>query len=95
MTQAVPEEELPAAVTAFKKGDLIIERTESWGPFDGTHAAGTFGATVEGAPARITGTTTLEVARALAGSHGKHTPHLLPEALSWHQRWLDTGTMKG
>ncbi len=27
-------------------------------------------------------------------SHGKHTPHLLPEALSWHQRWLDTGTMR-
>ena len=58
MTQSVPEEELPSAVTAFKKGDLIIERTESWGQFDGTHAAGTFGATVEGAPARITGTTT-------------------------------------
>jgi hypothetical protein len=59
MTQSVPEEELPSAVTAFKKGDLIIERTESWGQFDGTHAAGTFGATVEGAPARITGTTAL------------------------------------
>ncbi len=32
--------------------------------------------------------------RACRGSHGKHTPHLLPEALSWHQRWLDTGTMR-
>jgi len=32
-------------------------------------------------------------ARASRDSYGKHTPHLLPEALSWHQRWLDTGSM--
>ncbi|ATD66877.1 propionyl-CoA--succinate CoA transferase [Luteimonas chenhongjianii] len=32
--------------------------------------------------------------RALRDSYGKHTPHLLPEALSWHQRWLDTGDMR-
>ncbi|MFT4191592.1 MAG: acetyl-CoA hydrolase/transferase family protein [Comamonas sp.] len=32
-------------------------------------------------------------ARALRESYGKHTPHLLPEALSWHQRWLETGSM--
>ena len=33
-------------------------------------------------------------ARACRASYGKHTPHLLPEALSWHQRWLDTGDMR-
>ncbi len=33
-------------------------------------------------------------ARACRDAYGKHTPHLLPEALSWHQRWLDTGTMR-
>ncbi|MCD9047938.1 acetyl-CoA hydrolase/transferase family protein [Luteimonas sp. MHLX1A] len=33
--------------------------------------------------------------RALAGSSGRHTPHLLGEALSWHQRYLDTGSMRG
>ena len=33
-------------------------------------------------------------ARACRTSYGKHTPHLLPEALSWHQRWLDTGDMR-
>jgi len=33
--------------------------------------------------------------RALAGSRGRHTPHLLGEALSWHQRYLDTGSMRG
>lgn len=60
ITQAIPEEELPAAVTAFKKGALIIERTESWGPLGGNRAEGKFGATVEGAPAVISGTTLLE-----------------------------------
>ncbi|WP_332645185.1 acetyl-CoA hydrolase/transferase family protein [Aeromicrobium sp.] len=28
-----------------------------------------------------------------AHPHGRHTPHLLGEALSWHQRYLDTGRM--
>ncbi|MFC7379599.1 acetyl-CoA hydrolase/transferase family protein [Brevundimonas sp. GCM10030266] len=33
-------------------------------------------------------------ARALAGSYGLQTPHLLPEALSWHQRFIETGSMR-
>ena len=34
------------------------------------------------------------VARARAARpHARHTPHLLDEALGWHQRYLDTGTM--
>ncbi|HEY9254784.1 MAG TPA: acetyl-CoA hydrolase/transferase family protein [Stenotrophomonas sp.] len=32
--------------------------------------------------------------RACRDAYGKHTPHLLPEALSWHQRWLDSGSMR-
>lgn len=32
--------------------------------------------------------------RASATSYGKHTPHLLGEALSWHQRYIDTGDMR-
>lgn len=32
--------------------------------------------------------------RACRDSRGKHTPHLLPEALAWHQRFLETGSMK-
>jgi succinyl-CoA:acetate CoA-transferase len=32
--------------------------------------------------------------RALAGSGGKHTPHLIGESLSWHARYLKSGTMK-
>ncbi|TZG28920.1 acetyl-CoA hydrolase/transferase family protein [Sphingomonas montanisoli] len=31
--------------------------------------------------------------RALKGSYGLHAPSLLREALSWHQRFIDTGTM--
>lgn len=31
--------------------------------------------------------------RAFRDSYGKHTPHLLNEALSWHQRFVETGTM--
>ncbi len=32
--------------------------------------------------------------RALASAKGIQTPHMLTEALSWHQRMLDTGTMR-
>ena len=33
-------------------------------------------------------------ARALRDSWGKHSPSLPAEALSWHQRFIDTGTMR-
>ena len=32
--------------------------------------------------------------RALAGAPGLQTPHLLDEALSWHTRFLQKGTMQ-
>ncbi|MDD2545762.1 MAG: acetyl-CoA hydrolase/transferase family protein [Burkholderiaceae bacterium] len=32
--------------------------------------------------------------RAQQGPGGKHTPHLLDEALSWHSRYMKTGSMK-
>lgn len=31
---------------------------------------------------------------ALKNAEGKHTPHILSQALSWHQRFLETGSMK-
>ena len=34
-------------------------------------------------------------ARAHGGSYGLHAPSLPGEALSWHQRYLDTGSMRG
>jgi succinyl-CoA:acetate CoA-transferase len=33
------------------------------------------------------------VERAQAGAYGRHTPHLLAEALSWHTRYVETGSM--
>jgi succinyl-CoA:acetate CoA-transferase len=32
--------------------------------------------------------------RAMSGQSGKHTPHLLDEALSWHVRYMQQGTMR-
>lgn len=32
--------------------------------------------------------------RALKGAYGLQTPHLLDEALSWHQRYVETGDMR-
>ena len=32
--------------------------------------------------------------RALRGSYGLHAPSLLSEALSWHQRYVETGSMR-
>ena len=32
--------------------------------------------------------------RASRESYGRHTPHLLDEALSWHQRFVRTGSMR-
>lgn len=34
------------------------------------------------------------VQRALAAPVGRHTPHLLHEALSWHTRYLSEGGMR-
>jgi succinyl-CoA:acetate CoA-transferase len=32
--------------------------------------------------------------RASATAPGKHTPHMIEEALSWHARYLREGTMR-
>jgi len=34
------------------------------------------------------------LSRAEQLSYGKHTPHLLTESLSWHNRYLRTGNMR-
>jgi succinyl-CoA:acetate CoA-transferase len=34
------------------------------------------------------------LARAKKGAFGQHTPHLLDEALSWHSRYVKTGSMR-
>ena len=32
--------------------------------------------------------------RSMRDGYGRHTPHLLDESLSWHQRYIETGSMK-
>ncbi|WP_433659877.1 DUF2505 domain-containing protein [Nocardia sp. CA-128927] len=54
LVQAIAAELLPAAITAVRPGDLIIPRVETW---NGDSA--TFQATVDGAPAEVRGTITL------------------------------------
>jgi hypothetical protein len=50
MVQAIAAEQLPAAITAVRPGDLIIPRVENW-----SGDAATFEARVEGAPAEVRG----------------------------------------
>ncbi|MEV0297999.1 DUF2505 domain-containing protein [Nocardia sp. NPDC050710] len=54
MVQAIAAEQLPAAITAVRPGDLIIPRVENW-----TGNSATFEARVDGAPAEVRGTVTL------------------------------------
>lgn len=54
MVQSIAEADLPDAITKVRKGDLLINRTEIWGP-----TSGTFDAAIQGAPARIFGSITL------------------------------------
>ena len=47
------------------------------------------------APTQISGRSKEDyLQRALSGSYGRHTPHLINEALSWHTRFLTDGTMR-
>lgn len=59
LTQAIPAEHLPSIVTTVRPGDLVITRTETWGPLVGGRATGTFTARVDGVPAALSGTLTL------------------------------------
>lgn len=54
MVQSIAEEDLPSAITKVRPGDLVINRSETWGP-----TSATFHAEVEGAPAKITGAVVL------------------------------------
>lgn len=60
MTQAIHAEHLPSVVTTFRPGDLVIHRHESWGPLLGEEASGRFTASVDGVPAKLHGTLTLQ-----------------------------------
>ncbi|TSD99532.1 DUF2505 domain-containing protein [Skermania sp. ID1734] len=60
MTQGIAAEKLPSFVAAVRRGDLLISRTETWGPLQDGRAHGSFSAKVEGAPATLGGDLYLE-----------------------------------
>lgn len=60
LQQRVPEDKLPSLVTKIRPGDLHIARTIIWSTAGEVVSTGTFGATVEGAPAKVKGIQTLK-----------------------------------
>lgn len=60
LQQRVPEDKLPSLVTKIRPGDLHIARTVVWSTAGEVISAGTFGAEVDGAPAKVKGKQTLE-----------------------------------
>lgn len=60
LQQRVPEDKLPSLVTKIRPGDLHIARTMVWSTAGDVVSTGTFGATVEGAPAKVKGIQTLK-----------------------------------
>ncbi len=59
LQQAIAEKYLPQLVTNVHPGDLILKRTETWGPVAGSSASGYFEVSMDGAPATINGTLAL------------------------------------
>ncbi|KAA0022326.1 DUF2505 domain-containing protein [Antrihabitans cavernicola] len=59
LQQSIAADKLPGVVTAVRPGDLVIKRSESWGPVTNGTTNGTFTAAVDGAPAKIGGTVTV------------------------------------
>jgi hypothetical protein len=52
-------DKLPPVVTAIRPGPMHIQRVEQWGPFNGSGCDGSFTADIDGAPAKMSGTTRL------------------------------------
>lgn len=58
-TLVLPRDLLPALATQFHSGDMRIERRETWGPTTDERAAGTIDCAIVGAPATMTGKSSL------------------------------------
>jgi hypothetical protein len=58
-TQVLRSDRLPAVVGQFHKGDLRIERRETWGPVSGGQASATVAGAITGAPVSLKGAATL------------------------------------
>ncbi len=58
-TLVLPREFLPALAAQFHSGDMRIERREAWSPVKDGRASGTVDCAITGAPATMTGATSL------------------------------------
>ncbi len=55
MTERAQPDKIPAIVRKVLKNDLMLERTDDWGPLDGDHARGAFTATSTGISSEMSG----------------------------------------
>lgn len=62
-TQWLRADRLPAIATQFHRGDLGIKREEKWSAIRDGQATGTVSGSIPGAPASVTGTSTLAPAK--------------------------------
>ncbi|WP_067896577.1 DUF2505 domain-containing protein [Nocardia vaccinii] len=56
MAETARPDKIPALVRKVLKNDLVIERTDNWGPLDGDTARGVFSATSQGITSEMSGT---------------------------------------
>ena len=54
-TQVLASRQLPALVSQFHRGDLVIRREETWTPLDGTRATADIVGSIAAAPVSLTG----------------------------------------
>lgn len=66
MTEKAPEDQIPGLVKKVLKSDLMLERTDNWGPLDGETATGDFTARSGGITSEVQGR--LELRPTAAGS---------------------------
>ena len=67
-TQVLRADRLPAVVTQLHRGDLRIERHETWQPVAAGRAPATLGADIPGAPVKVNGDAVLRQGDTGAGS---------------------------
>jgi hypothetical protein len=67
-TQRLRSDRLPAVVTQFHRGDLILVREETWSPIRDGQASATIRLVITGAPATLSGSAVLAPAKSGSGS---------------------------
>jgi outer membrane protein assembly factor BamB len=67
-TQRLRSDRLPAVVTQFHRGDLILVREETWSPIRDEQATATIRLVITGAPATLSGSAVLAPAKSGSGS---------------------------